>query len=326
MKKKENVFRAAIVGAGKIGAFFDTPKSKNILTHAHAYTAHRGFRFVGFVDKDIAQARKAARIWGGRAFGNIRELFQNEEVDVVSVCTPKEEHFQNLMEMAKYSLKGGIVEKPLAHDFSEAQKITHHPYFRNKPFLINYSRRYVPEFQKLREVILSGQYGKFVTGNVYHGRGFFANGSHLLDLLLFFGFTVKDIRVSSVVDDFYKGDPSLIFSLRFRGGQMLTFNIVPASLYRVFELDLFFEERRVRIIEDGFFVEEYEVKPDTIFAGYKKLYHKKRYETALGQHLYLAVRNLHDCLTRKGKPFGTIHDGFYIQKLCENIWRKRKKR
>ena len=51
-----------IIGAGKIGAFFDSPDSSNILTHAHAFTANRNFRLLGFVDKDLNQAGRAAQI------------------------------------------------------------------------------------------------------------------------------------------------------------------------------------------------------------------------------------------------------------------------
>ena len=60
--QKKACYKALIVGAGKMGAFFDEPGSDNIFTHAHAYNNHPGFELSGFVDIDGKRARRASRL------------------------------------------------------------------------------------------------------------------------------------------------------------------------------------------------------------------------------------------------------------------------
>lgn len=64
MGKSYNVL---IIGAGNIGAFFDMPYSKNVLTHAHAFSKVEGFNLLGFVDVDNKKAIEAANIWNAKA-------------------------------------------------------------------------------------------------------------------------------------------------------------------------------------------------------------------------------------------------------------------
>ena len=62
------IFKSIIIGSGNIGAFYDNPKSENILTHAHAYSKHPNTKFAVFIDSDISKAQKATEIWGGNYY------------------------------------------------------------------------------------------------------------------------------------------------------------------------------------------------------------------------------------------------------------------
>ena len=74
---------------------------------------------------------------------------------------------------------------------------------------MNYTRRFVPEIRSIREAIKSGNYGAFLTGTGYYGKGLLHNGSHMVDLLQFLvGEVGKVAKVSEIVD-FYDHDPSV---------------------------------------------------------------------------------------------------------------------
>ena len=45
-------FNVLIIGAGNIGALYDTPDMDKVLTHAHAFSIINGFKLLGFVDLD----------------------------------------------------------------------------------------------------------------------------------------------------------------------------------------------------------------------------------------------------------------------------------
>ena len=79
-EENARIYNVLIIGAGKIGAFFDQPGSENILTHAHAFSTHPGFKLLGFVDSNAGQAQKAVSIWGGEYFNNLMRPYINIEL------------------------------------------------------------------------------------------------------------------------------------------------------------------------------------------------------------------------------------------------------
>ena len=312
-------FNALVIGAGKIGAFFDSPKDKKILTHAHAYYNHPNFEIAGFVDANYEEAKRAAKIWGGRAYKNIGEAFTNEKIDVVSICVPDEFHYPLLTELKKYPILGGVVEKPLTTKLEHSKKIIESEFYKNWPLVLNYSRRFLPQFQEIRDKIISGKYGRLLGGNLNYGKGLLHNGSHLIDLLIFFGFPIKRSKTLSKINDFYKEDWSHSALLYTENGATINLNIIPATYYRVFELDLVFEKGRIKMIEDGFEIEEYLVKDDDIFKGYKVLKLNKSYHTDLGVSLFYTIENLYKSLLGRQKVSCSLLDGYGSQKICEKI-------
>ncbi len=68
-------FNSLIIGSGQIGALFDNPKSNNIISHAHGYNSHDGFKLVGFVDTNNENAKEAAKLWETNVYKTIDEAF-----------------------------------------------------------------------------------------------------------------------------------------------------------------------------------------------------------------------------------------------------------
>ena len=99
MRKENNKYNVIIIGAGQIGAFYDTPERAEILSHAHAFYKHRGFNLLGFVDVNKFKARKAAKIWGGGSYGDISSAFNNNRIDIAVVAVPDEQHGKILKQL-----------------------------------------------------------------------------------------------------------------------------------------------------------------------------------------------------------------------------------
>ncbi len=316
---KESVrYNVLIVGAGNIGASFDRPSDKKILTHAHAYTACPGFKLAGFVDSDVKRSIKASRSWGGKAFASIEEAFSSGKVDVVSVAVPDSGHYEVLRKISRYPIKLVFCEKPLALSVRHCREISE-LYFRKKILLIvNYTRRFVPEFNALRKDISSGKYGKFVTGTGHYGKGLFHNGSHMVDLLRFLLGEVRTPVSLGKTEDYYDQDPSVSAFLRISGGD---FYLAPAPCgnYTVFEIDLFFQKSRIRITESGFRIEKYDVKTSPVFKGYKILGLSSCIETDLGKGLLYAAKNIYDCLKGAAEPLCSGREASLSLASCEKI-------
>jgi len=319
------IFNALIIGAGNIGAFFDNPDSINILTHAHAYKRCAGFKLLGFVDTDVEKSKKAVSLWGSSIFHSLEDaLNQSNSVDVVSVTVPDQHHYEILKEISEFPVKCVFAEKPLTKTLEEAEEITRIYKEKNIALVINYSRRFVPEFERIRDDIHSGTYGGYVSGTGLYGKGIVHNGSHLIDLLRYFLGEIQDSHITDYSFDFYDDDPSLSGILTLDNEKKFYLQHIDCNLFSIFELDIFFEKKRIRIKESGFAIEEYEVAESEVFAGYKNMVKTGENRTALGMAMYYAVENIYDFLTKGANIKCSGFDGYKAVEVCTDIVKKAK--
>jgi predicted dehydrogenase len=316
-------FQVAIIGAGRIGALLDHPKSPHILSHAHGYKASEDFDIVGFVDRDLKRAEDASTRWGGRAFDSIERLFEKQDVDVVSVCVPDELHYETLLALAKRPIKFIFLEKPAVRTPAEADAVN--ALYSGLPIrvLVNHTRRFVPEIRKTREAIKKDDYGNFLTGTGYYGRGLLHNGSHMVDLLRFFLGEVGELQKISETSDCYDDDPSVSALLYLRGGGICHLKHIDCRSFDIFELDLVFERKRIRICELGAVMEEYSVADNDIFKGYRTLNKDMEYSTEHPNAMKHAVANIRNNLERNEPLTCTLEDALATVNTCSRILRGR---
>jgi len=316
-------YRAAIIGAGRIGAMLDAPSDPHILTHAHGYKACEGFEIVGFVDSNMDKAEAASARWGGGAFENTERLFETQSVDVVSVCLPDELHYATLLTLAKKPLKFIFLEKPAVTTAEEADAVR--TLYGELPVRVqvNYTRRFVPEIRSLREAIRSGNYGKFLTGTGYYGKGLLHNGSHLVDLLQFLVGEVGKVAKISEIKDFYDHDPSVSALLTMHSGGDFYLRHIDSRTFHIFELDLTFENKRIRICELGTVIEEYSVGDNRLFAGYRTLNKDTEVSTQHSKAMYHAIANIRNNLDRNEPLVCTLEESLETVETCSRIVRGR---
>jgi len=315
-------YNVLIIGAGKIGAFFDKRGSKNILTHAHAFTKHKDFKLVGFVDINRQKARKAVSTWGGKAFFTIEEAFSQEEIDIAVVAVPDEFHYEVLQKISQFPLKLVFTEKPLTKTLPEAERIYQLYKKKNIPVAVNYTRRFIPEFIDIRQDIDKNKYGDYVTGTGYYGKGFLHNGSHLIDLLRWFLGEIKSSTIINSFVDFDKNDPSISAVLNFKKKKHFFLQFVDCHLFTVFEIDLLFEKKRILIKNGGSKIEKYEIKENKLLKEYRNLVKVKEIKTSVNKSMFYAVENIYSFLT-KGKSLEcNLENGYKTIKICLDILNK----
>ncbi|MEK6560504.1 MAG: Gfo/Idh/MocA family oxidoreductase [Nitrospirota bacterium] len=315
----EKQYKVGIIGAGNIAARFDEPGSKDVLTHAHAYSLHPGFKICGFADVDEEKARVAASQWGGRVYQTVDELLSREQPEIISVCTPDETHAEVVKQLKGKNILGGILEKPLAVDFADARAITVSPLVKKGKFVVNYSRLFVPEFQKLRQDYRQVAYGRLVSVTGYYGKGLIHNGSHMISLFHWLFGNVKVVKKLSTVYDYTKTDPNVSAILQLPDKVMCFLCAVDSRLYTMFELDMFFEKARVRMVESGHKLEVYELERSKRYSGYTTMSPKEVITTSLGRSLAFAVENLYNWLEGKQPPLSTVGEAFAVQRICQDI-------
>jgi predicted dehydrogenase len=312
-------YNVLIVGAGRIAAFFDTPTSDNILTHAHAFFDCPQFKIVGFVDVDQNAATKACQIWGGATFETLDQAFNSSEVDVVCAAAPDEFHYSILIDLLDRPIKLIFAEKPLTQTLVQAEEIINLSKIRKIPILVNYTRRFVPEFVDLQSKIRTDVFGSFLTGSGIYGKGILHNGSHLIDLLRYLVGEVRLVQATNFCYDFYKNEPSASATLQINNSALFRLNFVDCSFYSVFEIDLFFEKARIKITESGLNIDVYMVEQNKIFAGYKSLVLTKSIETQQNKALQFAALHILDALNNQAELRCTANDAFFAMKVCLEI-------
>jgi predicted dehydrogenase len=316
------IYNSLIVGAGNIGALFDSPGAINILTHAHAYKKFKGFELLGFVDVDVERAKKAASLWGCAMFHSIENAFDNSSIDVVSVTVPDEHHYKVLKEISEFPVKCVFAEKPLTKELEEAEEIIQIYQKKKIDLFVNYSRRFVPEYEMIRDDIHRGVYGDYVSGTGFYGKGINHNGSHLIDMIRYFIGEVQDSHVSDYAFDFYNDDPSVSCILTLYNDRKFYMQHIDCNLFSIFELDMFFQKKRIRTQESGFIIEEYDLIESDNYVGYKNMVKTGENRTSLGKALYYAVKNIYDFLAEGSAIKCSVFDGYKTVEACTDIIKK----
>jgi len=195
------MYKVLIIGAGKQGAFCDIKGSgceHKVISHAKAFKMHGGFELLGFYDTDIEVARRAAIEWETGWFNDLEEAII-AGADIISICTPDETHYDILNEVYKYNPQLVLCEKPIATNLRQAVEIVARYETGNIPILVNYTRRFIPELQLLKERIEKGEFGNFLYGWGGFNRGWYHTATHMVDFVLWLlgdtdNFKIREIK------------------------------------------------------------------------------------------------------------------------------------
>ena len=163
------MYEVAIIGAGNIAANYDNPADGHLLTHAHAISSSTHFNLSGFYDVNQEAARKAAAKWNCSWFQDMNTAISS--ANVVCIAVPDTYHYNVLQQcLAQDSVDAVIMEKPYMATLSEARSIQELLDKYNVPIILNYSRRFMPEFRELKRWITDVA-DEFICGNCFYGKG-----------------------------------------------------------------------------------------------------------------------------------------------------------
>ncbi len=111
----------------------------------------------GIADTDADVARAAAR-FGVTCYGDAGEMFADEAVDAVAICTPRQNHAELIVQAAAAG-KHIFCEKPLASTLAEADEALAAVERAGVVLQVGFQRRFDGEFRSAHEAIASGSIG-----------------------------------------------------------------------------------------------------------------------------------------------------------------------
>ena len=231
----------AVIGCGRIGCGFDDNHSNLIKTHAGSYFKNSQTNLVALCDIDKKKIEKYAKKYKiSKTYTSTSELFKNEKLDCVSICTLVSTHLKIVEEAANSGVKGIFLEKPISDSINDAKKIIE-ICKRNKIKLqINHQRRFHPIYLKIKKVLDEKKIGEIQFINVYYGAGIANTGSHMFDLLRMLFGEIKYVKSKySKNKSQNKNDPNLDMTIEFFNSITCQINSLDYTNYAIFNMEIY---------------------------------------------------------------------------------------
>lgn len=144
--------RVAILGQGRSG--------RDIHGAYLSKDADR-FQIVAVVDPLVERRTRAASEYGCSTYADYKELLGRDDIDIVVNASPSKFHVPISLDLLQHGLNV-LSEKPLASKVSDVDRLIKASEKSGKLLAIFQQSRFAPYFQKIREVIASGDLGEIV--------------------------------------------------------------------------------------------------------------------------------------------------------------------
>lgn len=205
---KKNRYIAAIVGTGRIGFTLGFDKKREQpASHTMALLENKRIKLIAAADsneENLEQWRKYVRKHNGKkeftlVFPTSKELYENVTcLDIITVAVNEDNHLQECIKAIEYKPRLVILEKPVALNSEEAEKIRAKAQECGVPVMVNHERRFAKDY--LSVVSLIEQIGDIqsVTGELDSGLRIYGeefekdgtysllhDGTHLVDIIQF---------------------------------------------------------------------------------------------------------------------------------------------
>lgn len=270
-----------IIGAGTKGALY----AEKELTHAYTFS-QEPFKLFSFVDSNPKNLSKACKRWNTKGFDSIQEAFQCKP-DIVTIAVPEKEHYEVLRGIAKEEYKPRLVftEKPFCASYDEAKEIADIYKEKGIELSINFSRRFIPEYQMLVDLECHTMTGYYTKG--------LHNLCHLVDLSIMFG-----------VDK-------------------LTPILVQRDYLNIFEVDLFSDLTKISLLDHGSRIRYIPISlrkdyPQDRILNYSK---ESFLYIDLSKAMLFAAANIYEHLFYNEPLLSTVENALQVMKECEK-WQK----
>ena len=313
--------KAGIIGLGNIGSLFDEDlKRKEVWSHVGAYLASPKVAIVAGAEPDITRLNRfAQRCPQAKPYQDYREMLKDNRLDMVSICSPTDTHFEILSRAVEAEVKAIFCEKPVASRVEDAHQMVDICQAEGVILAVNYTRRWDQNYRQVKEYIDQGKIGEIrsIIGN--YSDKVFMMGTHLVDMLRFFGGEVD--WVIGEGGNLDADDPGISGLLLFKNGAkgFLTCNGKRENL--VFEIDVLGTEGKIRIVENGYRTEFFRFEESNRYSGYQELKRQPMPKSKAGKNpLVSGVEDIIECIEKGGEPACTGKDGLKALEIAVALY------
>ena len=305
-------YRTAIIGLGQIGnQLDDDPKRTMVWTHAGAYAAVPGVELIAGADPDGDRLQRFCKRRGVAAgYRDYREMLRSETIHLLSVCSPTALHYEMVLEGVRAGVKAIFCEKPLAATVDQAAEMVTACASAGVVLAVNHTRRWESTYLQAKHVLDQGIIGRIESIAGYYPGKVFTLGTHLFDLMRYFGGEVD--WVSGVEVGQAKPEPNLCGYLQFQAGAHGAILCGWDRANHIFELDLLGSRGRLRLSGDGAQLEVFGFEDSPRYSRYRELVRTSTNSDGCIQdenRLIAAVKDVIRCVHTGGTPACSGLDG-----------------
>ena len=283
----DKTYTAAIIGTGRIGFTLGFDKKREQpASHTMALLANKKIRLVAAADTNQENLERWGRCMrGAKTFSTSEELYKAfaEVPDIITVAVNEDSHLEECLKAIKARPRLIILEKPVALNSKEAEKIRLAAEENQVPVMVNHERRFAADYNAAKAYMKKIGTLQSIRGELYSGLRIYApefekdgsysllhDGTHLVDIIRFL---LDEDLEKTIVCGLFKDDKSAVrnFSAHYS-----TKNCPDVSLYmsgrsRFFSFGLDILGTEGRICLGNGYAKFYQRKESKLYTGFYSL-------------------------------------------------------
>lgn len=317
-------YRTALIGFGRIAeAYASDPRLARhfkYATHAQVLRDHPAFDWHHVVDPDPGARKRAREAWDiAQVHESVHELPDDIEVAVIS--TPADVRRSVLENLPR--VEAVVLEKPLAPDAEEAERIIDLCERRNITTQVNLWRRTDTKMQRLASGGLEEAIGGLQFAFGVYGGGIKNNGTHLIDLVQMLLGPVESVRAIGPAIDApvsqMPGDADVPVVLETGGGFATVLQTLDLKAYRDLGLDLWGTGGRLSILNGGLDILHHPRRQSRQLEDEQEIDHRHptAWQPTVGEAIYNLYDDLASALEEGREPRSPGHSALRVARIVD---------
>ena len=190
------MWNVAIIGCGLISFGKNIYDKEYGFNHFDTLSMHPSFEVTCVSDNKNKILSKLDKYKKIKKYKFYKNLLRFNKIDLVVIATNSENHLNIINEIVKKNVKVALIEKPISNKIEELNELVRLKSRSKTKIVVNYQRQFSKFFNKYKNIINKESVKKI---KVNYSRGLFNNGSHFIDLFIwYFGLPQKIIKKNKV--------------------------------------------------------------------------------------------------------------------------------
>lgn len=280
-----NIYTAVVIGVGRIGFSLGFDKKREQpASHTMALIGNKQIKIIGAADTNTENLKKWQKYTKVTdIFSTSNDLYKNLTPDIVVVAVNEESHMDECLKAIQSHPKLVILEKPVALNSQEAEKIVTLSEQYKVPVMVNHERRFSLDYCMAKNYISKIGALQSIRGELYSGLRIYGSefekdgsyslihdGTHLVDIIQYI---LDENLENPLVTGIFKDEKNIVrnFSAHFSTKKCPDISIYMSGRSRFFSFGIDILGTEGRICIGNGYAKFYKRKESKLYSGFYSL-------------------------------------------------------